>query len=316
MSETTTDFLILLAGIGLMLIIATAVGEALRLKFAPHGDNPTIENLNARIAAWWGMVALMALAMLAGRGGVIVLFAICSFAALREFITLTNRRLADHWAIAAAFFMVLPGQYYFIWTDWYGMYSIFIPVYAFLLMPIIAVLHGDTENFLSRISETQWALMITVYCASHLPALLLLDIPGYVGRNILLIAFLIVVVQLSDVLQYTWGKLVGRHPVAPKLSPSKTWEGLIGGVVSASAIGMLLWWMTPFSPFQALLMSLILTLAGFFGGLVMSAIKRDRGVKDWGHLIAGHGGFIDRLDSVVFAAPFFFHITRYYWSAV
>lgn len=314
MSETTSDFLILLLGIGLILIIATAVGEALRLKFAPDGDNPTIENLNARIAAWWGMVALMALAMLAGRGGVIVLFAICSFAALREFMTLTNRKLADHWAIAAAFFVVLPGQYYFIWIDWYGMYSIFIPVYAFLLMPIVAVLHGDTENFLSRISETQWALMITVYCASHLPALLLLDIPGYEGRNILLIAFLIVVVQLSDVLQYTWGKLRGKHAVAPKLSPSKTWEGLIGGVVSASIIGMLLWWMTPFTPFQALMMSLVITMAGFFGGLVMSAIKRDRGVKDWGHLIAGHGGFIDRLDSVVFAAPFFFHFTRYYWS--
>jgi phosphatidate cytidylyltransferase len=163
-------------------------------------------------------------------------------------------------------------------------------------------------------SEQQWALMICVYCASHVPALLYLQIPGYEGRNVLLIAFLIVVVQLSDVLQYTWGKLLGRHKVAPSLSPSKTWEGLIGGVATATAIGAALWWITPFTPWQAALMSLAITLSGFFGGLVLSAVKRDRGVKDWGHLIAGHGGFIDRLDSVVFSAPIFFHLTRYFWS--
>ena len=129
-----------------------------------------------------------------------------------------------------------------------------------------------------------------------------------------LLFFFVLTAQLSDVLQYTWGKLLGRHPVAPKLSPSKTWEGLIGGVASATLIGTALWWITPFTPLQAALMSLMITLAGFFGGLVMSAIKRDRGVKDWGHMIAGHGGFIDRLDSVVFSAPIFFHLTRYFWS--
>jgi phosphatidate cytidylyltransferase len=118
------------------------------------------------------------------------------------------------------------------------------------------------------------------------------------------------------VLQYAWGKLVGRHPVAPRLSPSKTWEGLIGGVLSASAVGAALWWMTPFDPRSAALLALTITSLGFCGGLVMSAIKRDRGVKDWGHLIAGHGGFIDRLDSVMFAAPIFFHLVRYGWSTV
>ena len=176
------------------------------------------------------------------------------------------------------------------------------------------MLRGAGRNFLNRVAETQWALMICVYCASYVPALLMLEIDGYAGRNILLIAFLVIVVQLSDVLQYTWGKLLGRHKVAPRLSPSKTWEGLLGGVASATLIGASLWWITPFSPWQAALMALIITLCGFFGGLVMSAIKRDRGVKDWGHLIAGHGGFIDRLDSVVFSAPIFFHLTRFFWS--
>jgi phosphatidate cytidylyltransferase len=166
-----------------------------------------------------------------------------------------------------------------------------------------------------RMSELQWALMICVYCASHVPALLYLQIEGFDGRGVLLIAFLILVVQLSDVAQYVWGKLAGRRKVAPSVSPSKTWEGLVGGIATATLVGTGLWWITPFQPWQAALMSLAICLAGFFGGLVMSAIKRDRGVKDWGHLIAGHGGFVDRLDSVVFAAPIFFHLTRFFWSA-
>lgn len=314
MNEMHADFLTLMAGIIGLLIVASGVGYILKQRFAPDGSNATIENLNARILAWWGMTAFLAVAFLAGRGGVILLFAFASFAALREFVTLTDRRRADHWAIAVAFFVILPAQFWFIWSEWYGMWSVLIPVYAFLILPVIAVLQSDTEDFLMRISQMQWALMICVFCASHVPALLFLDIPGFEGRNVLLIAFLIVVVQLSDVLQYTWGKLLGRRPVAPKLSPSKTWEGLVGGVASATLIGTALWWITPFSPLQAALMSLIITLAGFFGGLVMSAIKRDRGVKDWGHVIAGHGGFIDRLDSVVFSAPIFFHLTRYFWS--
>ncbi len=313
MTGADTHLVWLLLGVLGLLTVATAIGEGLKRR---NGPTPTIENLNARIYAWWAMAALLGIAFLAGRAGVVLLFALCSFAALREFITLTTRRAADHWAIATAFFAILPAQYWLIWTDWYGLYSIFIPVYAFLLLPVLAVLQGDTRNILVRMSETQWALMICVYCASHVPALLTLQIPGYEGRNILLIAFLVIVVQLSDVLQYTWGKLLGRHKVAPALSPSKTWEGLIGGAASATLVGAALWWITPFSPLQAAAMSAAMTLAGFLGGLVMSAIKRDRGVKDWGHLIAGHGGFLDRLDSVLFSAPIFFHLTRYFWSTV
>jgi len=146
------------------------------------------------------------------------------------------------------------------------------------------------------------------------PALISLNIPGYEGRNVLLIAFLVIVVQISDVLQYVWGKLLGRTRIAPTLSPSKTVEGFVGGALSATLIGAGLSWMTPFTPAQAAFLSLVIVMMGFFGGLVMSAIKRDRGVKDWGHLIAGHGGFIDRLDSVVFSAPIFFHLVRYWWS--
>lgn len=302
----------LFAGVLAVLVVASAVAFALRR--SPSGASPAVENLNARVRAWWVMVAALGAAFALGETAVIVLFAFASFTALREFLTLTPTRGSDHYALALAFFLVLPTQYVLVGISWYGLYAIFIPVYAFLLLPIVAALRGDTTGFMRRVAELQWGLMVCVFCVSHVPALMTLSIPGYEGRGLLLIAFLILVVQSSDVLQYVWGKLAGRHLIAPALSPSKTWEGFVGGVATASLIGAALWWITPFTPLQAAGMALIVNLMGFLGGLVMSAIKRDRGVKDWGYLIEGHGGMLDRLDSVVFAAPIFFHLTRYYWA--
>ncbi|GGF59100.1 phosphatidate cytidylyltransferase [Azorhizobium oxalatiphilum] len=306
--------LALFCGVLAVLLLATGIGQLIARRTAAGGPNAVVQNLNARINAWWVMVGVLALAFLFGKGGVVVLFGLCAFAALREFITLTPTRRGDHYALALAFFVILPVQFWLVQIEWYGLYAIFIPVYVFLLLPVIAALRGDTSRFMERIAEVQWALMICVYCLSHVPALLTLPIAGYEGRGLLLIAFLVLVVQASDVLQYVWGKLFGRHKVAPALSPSKTWEGLIGGVLSATALGAALWWVTPFAPHEAALLAFVSCLMGFFGGLVMSAIKRDRGVKDWGQSIAGHGGFLDRLDSIVFSAPVFFHLTRYFWT--
>jgi phosphatidate cytidylyltransferase len=155
--------------------------------------------------------------------------------------------------------------------------------------------------------------MVAVYFASHAPALLMLKIPGFEGRGALLLFFLVFVVQISDVFQYTWGKLCGRRKIAPLVSPSKTVEGFVGGGLSACAAGAGLWWITPFTPLQAAGMAGVIVLMGFFGGLVMSAVKRDRGVKDYGELIPGHGGIFDRIDSLCFAAPIFFHLTRWWF---
>ncbi len=299
-------------GIGGVLLVATVVGVVLRWRFG--SDNSTVANLNARINAWWVMAAVIGMALLGGHTGVVVLFGLVSFFALREFITLTRTRRGDHLALLACFFVFLPLQYVFVWQNWYGMFSIFVPVYAFLLIPFLACLGHDTADFLARATQTQWGLMICVYAISHVPALLVLQIPSYDERNLLLIVFLIVVVQSSDVLQYVWGKLFGRRKIAPNLSPSKTVEGLVGGIASATALGAALFWITPFSPLASAAMALVITLMGFVGGLVMSAIKRDRGVKDWGHMIEGHGGMLDRLDSVCFSAPVFFHLVRYFYT--
>jgi phosphatidate cytidylyltransferase len=308
------ETLLIFAGVGAALLLATVVAAVLRMRAGDQRPNPVLDNLSARIKAWWVIVITLGGALLAGENAVIGLFAFVSFAALREFITLAPTRPADHGALLLSFFVALPLQYGLIWDDWYGLFTILIPVYAFLLLPIVAVIFADSKNFLARTSETQWALMICVYCISHVPALLKLAIPGYQGRGALLMVFLLIVVQASDVLQYVWGKLLGRHKIAPQVSPSKTVEGFAGGAICATALGAGLWRITPFSPLQAAGMALLIVLMGFLGGLVMSAIKRDLGVKDWGNLIEGHGGMLDRLDSVAFSAPVFFHLTRYFFA--
>ena len=305
------EFLPLIGGLILVLTVASTVAGLLRWR---AGATPTLTNLTDRINAWWVMVVVLTIAFLFGMNGLVVLFALISFASLREFVTLTYTRRSDHWILLGMFGIVIPFQYWLVWTEWYGLFTIFIPVYCFLLMPAFTALHGDTESFLERIAAQQWAVMISVYCVSHVPALLSLNIPGFEGRKLLLVAFLMITVQGSDVLQYIFGKLFGRRKVAPNVSPSKTCEGLIGGLGSASLLGAALWWLTPFTPVQAGLVAFMAGSMGFLGGLVASAIKRDQGVKDWGHLIEGHGGMLDRADSLVFSAPIFFHTVRYFWT--
>lgn len=304
----------LVGGVLALLVISSLVGWLLSLRVMDDNGKATVHNLNARIRAWWMMVAVFGLAMATGGIGSIILFALTSFLALREFITLTPTRLGDHRTLFWIFFIILPLQYYLIGIKWYGLFAIMIPVFAFLFIPIRSATAGDCGNFLERTAKIQWALMLCVYCVSYVPALLSLDIPGYAGQNGKLMFYFALVAQISDVLQYVWGKTLGRHKIAPDISPNKTWEGFIGGITSATLIGAGLWWATPFTPWQSAGMSLAITLMGFGGGLVMSAIKRDRGVKDYGNMIEGHGGVMDRIDSLCFAAPVFFHLTRFFFT--
>jgi phosphatidate cytidylyltransferase len=307
------ELLWLFGGVAVTLVLATAVGQALRLNVVGPGARGTIANVNARIGAWWLMSAAFLVATLTGGVGSVILFALVSVLALREFVTLSPTSRADHRALAWAFFVVIPVQYVLVGIQWYGLFSIMIPVYAFLLLATRMVLAGETERFLERTATVQWGLMACVYCVSYAPALLLLDIDGYDASSGKLLLYLVVVVQASDVLQFVWGKLLGRRRIAPTISPNKTWEGFAGGVACATLLGTGLWWATPFNPWQAAAMSLLIALAGFAGGLVMSAIKRDRGVKDYGGLLPGHGGVLDRIDSLLFAAPIFFHVTRFFF---
>src|SRR6185312_4511675 len=209
----------LFGGILGLLTLASLVGWMLHRRARRTGGSATIENLNARVRAWWVMVAIIAVNFFLGKNATVVLFAIASAFALREFVTLTPTRRGDYLPLVVSFYILLPVQYWLIADGWYNLFAIFLPVYGFLLLPVLAAASGDTEDFLSRVTKLQWGLMITVYCISYAPALLLLQVPGFSGQNLLLMVYLLTVVQLSDVLQYVFGKLFGKHKIAPLVSP-------------------------------------------------------------------------------------------------
>jgi phosphatidate cytidylyltransferase len=308
------DLKMLFAVIGGILLLASGIGWALGRAVTSESGRATVTNLNARTRSWWVMAAVFCATMVMGHLFTTVLFALLSFLALREFITLNQTERADHGVLFWSFFIITPLHYLLVGIQWYGLFSIFIPVYAFVFIPFRRVLTGETQGFLASTAKIQWALMVCVYAVSHMPMLLSLNLRGFEGQNAKLLFFFVMTVQMSDVLQYVWGKTCGRRPVAATVSPSKTWEGTIGGIATTVLLSTTLWWATPFAPWQAALMALVICVAGFFGGLVMSAIKRDLGAKDWGNSIAGHGGFMDRIDSLCFAAPLFFHLTGFYFG--
>lgn len=311
--STTTELVLLTFGCCGILLALTLFGEFLRQRHPADQPNPVLETYMTRIQSWWAMVLLLSLALLSGPTGVVVLFGFASFAALREFLTLTTKSQADHWSLALAFFVILPLQYVFVGMGWVGMFTVFIPVYGFLMLPMVSALRRDSTRFLIRVAETQWALMMTVFCLSHVPALVTLDLPGFEGREVLLIAFLALVVQFGDLLDFFFGRRIGKTRIAPEITP-KTVEGMICGIGSAMLIGAMLHWLTPFGILGAMAMAGAASLTGMLGSIVFAAIKKDRGVKDWSHLIPGQGGFVDQLDSVIFAAPIFFHLARFIWG--
>jgi len=296
------------------LIIFNSAGSILKNRRRRETVRSTIDTLNARIRAWWKMCIIFGLSILLGRIGALVVFAAISFLAMREYMTLVPTRPGDHRTLFWSFFVIMPLQYYLVGAQRYGLFSIMIPVLAFIFVPTSIAIAGDTSNFLERSAKIQFGLMVCVYCLSHAPALLLLNIPGFAGHNARLLLYLGFVDQMSDLLQYVWDKLIGKHKIAWRVSPNKTWEGFAGGVVSATGIGAALWWATPFTPLQSAGMSFMICLLGFAGSLVISALKRDIGIKDFGLVIEGQGGILDHVDSLCFAAPIFFHLVRYYFA--
>ncbi len=313
MTETSGDIALISLGVLGLLFLASLGGEVLRARLSTDENHPTVETYLTRVNSWWFMAGAAAIALFVGPWAITLLFAFCSFAALREFLTLTRRGRADHWALVVAFYVMLPGQYLLVAFDRTGLATTLIPVYAFLFMPILSALRGAGKNFMERISETQWALMITVYCASHVPMLMGLEIECYGERALLLIAWLVIVVQLGDLAEYFAGRRIGKRQIAPSISP-KTLEGIACGLAFAMFIGWFLAWITPFGALGAALMAAPVFLVGVGGNLVLAAIKTDRGFRNWGHLIPGQGGFVDQLDSVFFAAPLFYHLTRFFWT--
>jgi phosphatidate cytidylyltransferase len=293
-----------------MAIIAIGIGSALTLASVVRSLLPPsslVQNLSARIKSWWWIAIALAIASLAGWIGLLILFAAVSFVALREFSAVAASRPADRRVTAACFFVVLPLQYALVGTGHVAWFTAIVPLASLALLPVLTALTGDTQGYLARVSECVFGIVVCVYCLSYVPALVTLP-AARDGAQLPL--FLILITQASDVLQYVWGKTLGSHLLAPQVSPSKTVEGLIGGIGCATALGAALSWMTPFSTAQAVAIAFLISVAGFLGGFVMSAIKRDRGIKDWSGTLPGHGGILDRVDSLWLSAPLYFYLVR------
>lgn len=296
-------------GIGLLLILATVISYWL-LPTLKKGKN--FGELQLRVRSWWAMVAVFVVAVSFGKIVTYIAFASLSFFALRELYSLLGFREDDRKAMIWAY-LAVPIQYYLAYIDWYGAYIIFIPVIMFLWLPLRFILIGQTAGVVRSMTIMQWILMLTVFGISHLAYMLNLnDKPGFdVGPKGLLI-FLVFMTEINDVFQYTWGKMFGKHRITPTISPNKTWEGFVGGLLSTAALGYFLSpIITPFSPMAGFFIAMLIGFAGFIGDVVVSSIKRDIGIKDTGSIIPGHGGILDRIDSLSYTAPAFFHLVYY-----
>lgn len=271
--------------------------------------------LIARTRSWWAIVTVFMLSLCLNHTVSIVFFALLSFLALREYLSLIPTRLSDRHVIIWGYLAIVL-QYGWIYIGWYGMFLIFIPIYMFLFLPMRMVLIGETAGFLNAIGTLQWGLMLTVYSLSHLAYLLMLPVTmSPVAGGAGLLVYLVLLTESNDIAQYCWGKLLGRRQVIPQVSPGKTWEGLLGGmaVTTGLAIGLAPW-LTPFTPLPAACLGWLLSLTGFIGDVTVSALKRDLGIKNSGHLLPGHGGILDRIDSLTYTAPLFFHFTVYFYG--
>ena len=303
-----TNVLVALGGLYGILLIASVWVAILRWS-EPEKDRT---ELIQRVSSWWVIVSVFTAAMLMSRNVSVGFFAFVSFLALKEYFSIIPTRRADRRVLFWAY-LVIPVQYYWVAQAWYGMFIIFVPVYVFLLLPMRMVIIGETKEFLRAAGTLHWGIMTLVFGISHIAYLLVLpEDKNPTGGSAGLVLFLIFLTEFNDVSQYVWGKTLGRNKIIPKVSPGKTWEGFLGGVATTTVLSVLLSsWLTPMSYQVALLAGLLISTAGFIGDVTISALKRDIGLKDSGSMLPGHGGILDRIDSLTYTAPLFFHFIYY-----
>lgn len=307
MLNIPTHSLYAMSGIIGLLLVASTICFFLRWK----NPNADYTELRQRIQSWWIMITILFAVLVINKTTAIIFFGFLSFLALKEFLSIVPMRLSDRCVIFWAY-LAIPVQYYWVSQGWYGMFIVFIPVYMFLFLPLRMVLVGETKGFIKAVGTIHWALMLTIFCISHIAYLLVLPEKNQAAGSVGLVLFLLFMTQLNDVYQYVWGKLLGSHKIIPKVSPNKTWEGFLGGLGSITlCCGFAAPLLTPLTYKQGLLAGLLISSSGFIGDVVVSSVKRDLQIKDSGHLIPGHGGILDRLDSLTFTSPLFFHFIYY-----
>jgi phosphatidate cytidylyltransferase len=268
--------------------------------------------LKTRTKSWWIMCTLFITAAIISNVITYVCIGFLSFAALREFYSVIKLRKSDRAGMLWCY-LAIPVQYYLAYKGWYELFIVFIPVFMFIWIPFILVLEGETKMIMSSMAGLPTSLMLCVFGLSHMAYLISLpEINGFSAGGKGLLLFLIFITQINDVMQFIWGKIIGKHKILPKISPNKTWGGFIGGLISSVFIGYLMSFLTPLNDWQVIVVSFFIAGVGFVGDVVVSAIKRDMGVKDMGQAIPGHGGVLDRIDSLALTTPIFFHLVYFF----
>tara|TARA_B100000902_G_scaffold208214_1_gene198244 strand:- start:9765 stop:10718 length:954 start_codon:yes stop_codon:yes gene_type:complete len=276
--------------------------------FSKIRPSKLVDELILRTRSWWIMCFIFLFASTVHPIITYIGLSFLSFFTLREIYTLLKLRDADRNALLFCY-LSIPIQYYFAYLGWYTMFLIFIPVFMFVIIPFLLVINGETKDIIRSMCILPTSLMLGVFGISHLA--LLISFPelnnGEISGKALLL-FLIFITESNDIMQYIFGKIFGKNKILPNISPNKTWEGFIGGVISSMIIGLAMGFLTPLNSWQLILISFLISILGFMGDSIISAVKRDFGVKDMGDSIPGHGGFLDRIDSLSTTSSPFFHL--------
>ncbi len=308
------DFAAPVAKTMVLVLLFLLAAHVISFVLAKLGKITKPEELLLRLRSWWWIIGLLFLSIVSGHTASIVLFGFISFLALKEFLSIVPTRHSDRRVIFWAY-MTIPLQYYLVSINWYGMFIIFIPIYAFLVLSVRMVLTGKNSGFIHSVGVLHWGMMLTVYSVSHVAYLLVLPLGDEVDSGFGLMLFLIMMTQMNDVCQYLFGKLLGRRKIIPAVSPNKTWAGFLGGLASVTILAAFLGpFLTPMDHKYSIMAGFIIGVAGFFGDVTISSVKRDLQIKDSGQLLPGHGGLLDRIDSLMFTSPLFFHYIRYFYS--
>ncbi|MFT6103283.1 MAG: phosphatidate cytidylyltransferase [Candidatus Endobugula sp.] len=295
----------------LSVICLLVVGSLIRLLLAYRNPHKDYTELRQRIQSWWWMIAALFFVFVFSKTATIIFFGFLSFLALKEFLSIVPTRHSDRRAVFWLY-VSIPIQYYWVSSGWYGMFIIFIPVYVFLFIPMRMILIGETKGFIKSAGILHLSVMLTVFSVSHIAYLLVLPEKNILAGGVGLVIYLLFTTQFNDVCQYIWGKMLGKHKILPKVSPNKTWEGFIGGLITVTLVsGFIAPLLTPLTMMQGYGAGCIIAISGFIGDVVLSSVKRDLQIKDSGHLIPGHGGILDRIDSLIYTAPIFFHYLYY-----
>jgi phosphatidate cytidylyltransferase len=291
-------------------ILGWFIVNGLKKKISPELLLETKE----RIRTWGLILALLTGAVLLGKTGLIWFFAMVSFFAFKEYISIIPTRPTDRRTLFWAY-LAIPIQYILIAQGHFVLSLIFVPIYVFLFLPIRLILSGDTVHFLRSLSYFHWGLMMFIFCIGHAALFFTPTTKVFsVDQRISTILYLITLTQGNDIAQFIFGKVLGNKKIVPKISPGKTWAGFWGGVVFSTAFGGCIGpLMTPLSPFLAMVSGMLIGVFGFLGDVTFSAMKRDLKIKDTSMMLPGHGGIIDRIDSLTFTTPLFFHFFNYFW---